>query len=290
MGSAAPEPGGAAQTIALGRAREYKGPLLWQSRDDQRGLPAPYGQSRPKAYCRDRGPVTAGEQFFPESIPPQDRVGLPRGLYEEAKWRNRRPNAFLTLRIRNGWLVFMDCRQRRQRPAGVNPGRRRSAMRFANALFTTKEVVGTQSASTRYRRPIVTASYVASRINGPDRKWKYKLLQMALVQKYCLPQMPVAVRRREMPVHEASIAGRFGRSWQIALRLASAFLSTILKRQWLNATATARCLSSVTISVELCDNGGDRGSVCTAFEAGRASARATCVCAHVFQPAESLEV
>lgn len=133
---------GALPTIALAE-RGYKGPLYGNNGMISADFLRLAGKTAEGIIC-PTGPVTAVEQL-PESNPIRKIALGFRAAYEKANGEPSTdgfsPYAF------DGWLVFMDA-ARRAKATGAAPGTPAFRNALRDALFTTKEVVGTQGVYT----------------------------------------------------------------------------------------------------------------------------------------------
>ena len=160
---------GALPTIALAE-RGYKGPLYGNHGMISADFLRLAGKSAEGIIC-PTGPVTAGEQL-PESNPIRKIVLAFRAAYEKAN--GEPPTDAFSPYAFDGWLVFMDA-AKRAKATGVTPGTPAFRNALRDALFTTKEVVGTHGVYT-YTPADRHGVDDRSRIMVQIENGKYKLL------------------------------------------------------------------------------------------------------------------
>jgi branched-chain amino acid transport system substrate-binding protein len=155
--------------IALSE-RGYKGPLYGNHGMISADFLRLAGKSAEGIIC-PTGPVTAAEQL-PESNPIRKVALAFRAAYEKA---NGEPpaDAFSPYAF-DGWLVFMDA-AKRAKATGAAPGTPAFRNALREALFTTKEVVGTHGIYT-YTPADRHGVDSRSRILVQIENGKYKLL------------------------------------------------------------------------------------------------------------------
>nr|WP_312017023.1 ABC transporter substrate-binding protein [Bradyrhizobium jicamae] len=134
---AAPERPGALPVIALSE-RGYKGPLYGNHGMISADFLRLAGKSAEGIIC-PTGPVTAAEQL-PESNPIRKVALAFRAAYEKAN--GEPPSDAFSPYAFDGWLVFMDA-ARRAKATGAVPGTQGFRNALREALFATRDVVGT---------------------------------------------------------------------------------------------------------------------------------------------------
>jgi branched-chain amino acid transport system substrate-binding protein len=133
---------GALPVIALSE-RGYKGPLYGNHGMISADFLRLAGKAANGIIC-PTGPVTAAEQL-PASNPIQ-KVALDfRAAFEKAN--GEAPTDSFSSYSFDGWLVFVDAAKRAM-ATGAKPGSPEFRTALRQALFTTKEVVGTQGVYT----------------------------------------------------------------------------------------------------------------------------------------------
>jgi branched-chain amino acid transport system substrate-binding protein len=133
---------GALPVIALSE-RGYKGPLYGNHGLISADFLRLAGKAANGIIC-PTGPVTAAEQLA--STNPIQKVALAfRSSFEKAN--GEMPNDSFSSYSFDGWLVFVDA-AKRAIATGAKPGSPEFRTALRQALFTTKEVVGTQGVYT----------------------------------------------------------------------------------------------------------------------------------------------
>jgi branched-chain amino acid transport system substrate-binding protein len=133
---------GALPVIGLSE-RGYRGPLYGNHGLISADFLRLAGKAANGIIC-PTGPVTAAEQLPPGN--PIQKVALDfRAAFEKAN--GEPPTDSFSSYSFDGWLVFVDAAQRAL-AAGAKPGSPEFRTALRQALFTTKEVVGTQGVYT----------------------------------------------------------------------------------------------------------------------------------------------
>ncbi|MEZ2145084.1 ABC transporter substrate-binding protein [Bradyrhizobium sp. DN5] len=130
---------GALPAIALSE-RGYKGPLYGNNGMISADFLRLAGKTANGIIC-PTGPVIAAEQL-PSSNPIQKVALAYRAAYEKAN--GEQPTDGFSSYSFDGWMVFVDA-AKRALATGAKPGSPEFRSALRQALFTTKEVVGTQA-------------------------------------------------------------------------------------------------------------------------------------------------
>jgi branched-chain amino acid transport system substrate-binding protein len=160
---------GALPVIALAE-RGYKGPLYGNHGMISADFLRLAGKSAEGIIC-PTGPVTAAEQL-PESNPIRKVALAFRAAYEKAN--GEAPTDAFSSYSFDGWLIFVDA-AKRALATGAKPGTGEFRTALRAALFSTKEVVGTQGVYTYTpadRHGVDDRARIMVQIEGG----KYKLL------------------------------------------------------------------------------------------------------------------